>query len=82
MLFDIHAQDWDDELLALFRVPRAMLPRVLDSSDDFGETDPELLGRPIPIAGVAGDQQAAAFGQACLTPGMAKSDLRHRAASR
>ncbi|CAO3440647.1 glycerol kinase GlpK [Azospirillum endophyticum] len=73
MLFDIHAQDWDDELLALFRVPRAMLPRVLDSSDDFGATEPDLLGQPIPIAGVAGDQQAAAFGQACLTPGMAKS---------
>ncbi|MBP2229510.1 glycerol kinase [Azospirillum agricola] len=73
LLFDIHAQEWDDELLALFRVPRAMLPRVLDSADDFGATEAELLGRPIPIAGVAGDQQAAAFGQACLAPGMAKS---------
>ena len=73
MLFDIHRQDWDDELLALFRVPRAMLPRVLDSADDFGTTEPDLLGRPVPIAGVAGDQQAAAFGQACLAPGMAKS---------
>ncbi len=73
MLFDIHTQDWDDELLALFRVPRAMLPRVLDSSDDFGVTEPTLLGAPVPIAGVAGDQQAAAFGQACLSPGMAKS---------
>nr|WP_181449465.1 glycerol kinase GlpK [Azospirillum thermophilum] len=73
LLFDIHRQDWDDELLAIFRVPRAMLPQVLDSADDYGMTVPDLLGAPVPIAGVAGDQQAATFGQSCLEPGMVKS---------
>ena len=72
-LFDIHAQDWDDGLLALFGVPRAMLPEVRDSADDFGETQPDLLGRALPIRGVAGDQHAAVVGQACFTPGMIKS---------
>jgi len=64
-LFDIVAQRWDDELLELFGVPRAILPEVLDCCADFGTAGPELLGRPLPIAGVAGDQQAAAIGQAC-----------------
>ena len=73
MLFDIHHQDWDDELLALFGVPRAMLPDVLDSSAEFGVTTPDILGEPIPITGIAGDQQAATFGQACFEPGMVKS---------
>ncbi len=73
LLFDIHRLDWDDELLALMEVPRAMLPEVRPSSGAFGTTDPDLLGAAIPIAGVAGDQQAATFGQACLRPGMAKT---------
>ena len=70
-LFDIHRQDWDDELLALFGVPRAVLPAVRDNAAAFGETI--LLGGRIPIGGMAGDQQAALVGQACLTPGMVKS---------
>jgi glycerol kinase len=73
LLFDIHAQDWDDELLALFGVPRAILPDVQDNAGIFGETDPDLLGATIPIAGMAGDQQAAVVGQACFDPGSAKS---------
>ncbi len=72
-LFDIHAQAWDDELLSAFRVPRACLPEVCDSAAEFGETEPELFGRPIPILGIAGDQQAAAIGQGCFTPGAVKS---------
>ncbi|MBO1324245.1 glycerol kinase GlpK [Acetobacter sp. TBRC 12305] len=72
-LFDIHRQIWDDELLRLFRVPAALLPEVKDSSTLYGETDPALFGRAIPIAGIAGDQQAAVVGQACFTPGMAKA---------
>jgi len=73
LLFDIHRGDWDDELLRLFDVPRALLPEVKDSSDRFGETAPGLLDRVIPIGGIAGDQQAALIGQACFEPGMAKS---------
>ena len=73
MLFDLARLDWDDELLALLNVPRSVLPRVVPSSGVCGETLPELFGRPLPIAGIAGDQQAATFGQACLTPGMAKN---------
>ena len=73
MLLDIHTLDWDDELLRLFDVPRAMLPKVMPSSGLFGETEADLLGRPLPIAGVAGDQQAATFGQACFEPGAAKN---------
>ncbi len=73
MLFDIRAGAWDEDLLALFGVPRAMLPEVRDCSGDFGETVPELFGRAIPIRGVAGDQQAAMVGQACFSPGMVKS---------
>ncbi len=73
LLFDIHRLDWDDELLEVMDIPRAMLPEVRPSSGDFGATDPSLLGRAIPIRGVAGDQQAATFGQACLRPGLAKN---------
>ncbi len=74
MLMDIHRLAWDDELLRLFGIPRAVLPRIVPSSGVLGETAPGLLGAaPIPIAGVAGDQQAATFGQACLHPGMAKN---------
>ncbi|MCT2558974.1 glycerol kinase GlpK [Tsuneonella sp. YG55] len=73
LLFDIHAQRWDEDLCALFRVPMAMLPAVHDNSHLFGTTAEGLLDAPIPIAGMAGDQQAALFGQACFEPGMAKS---------
>jgi glycerol kinase len=73
LLFNIHTLDWDDELLALLDIPRAMLPRVLPSSALFGATDPKWFGAAIPLAGVAGDQQAATFGQACYDPGMAKN---------
>jgi len=72
MLFDIHRQCWDEELLGAFGVPAAMLPQVLDCADDFGATSRGLLGGEIPVCGVAGDQQAALFGQACLSPGMLK----------
>lgn len=72
-LFNIHTQDWDDDLLALFRVPKALLPGVLDSADDYGVTAAEWLGGPVKVAGVAGDQHAALIGQACFLPGMAKS---------
>jgi len=73
LLFDIHRQDWDDALLAAFRVPRALLPAVCGSVAAFGETDRTLLGGAIPVTGIAGDQQAAAIGQACLAPGMIKA---------
>ena len=73
MLFNIHRQDWDDELLALFGIPRTMLPEVCDSSADFGVADATLFGAAVPVTGVAGDQQAATFGQACFEPGMIKS---------
>jgi glycerol kinase len=72
LLFDIHAQGWE-ELLRLFRVPRALLPEVRDSSTLYGATEAGLFGRAMPIAGIAGDQQAALVGQACFAPGMAKS---------
>jgi glycerol kinase len=71
MLFDIAKGQWDDELLEIFGVPHSMLPEVRSSSEVYGETS--LLGRPVPIAGIAGDQQAALFGQACLKPGMVKN---------
>ncbi len=73
LLYNIHTLDWDDELLELLDIPRAMLPEVLDSSGEFGQTAEEWLGCPIPITGVAGDQQAATFGQACFEPGAAKN---------
>ena len=73
MLYDIHRGCWDDDLLELFGVPRSVLPEVLDSSAPFGETDPELLGRRIPVTGVAGDQHAATFGQTAFEPGATKA---------
>jgi glycerol kinase len=73
MLFNIHTGDWDDELLALLRVPRPILPEVYPSAHAFGMVAPEILGEAVPIAGIAGDQQAALFGQACHRPGMAKN---------
>jgi len=71
LLFDIHAGDWDDELLELLQIPRVMLPAIVPSSSVCGTAS--LDGIEIPIAGIAGDQQAALFGQACLTPGLAKN---------
>ena len=73
LLFDIHTQRWDDDLLAALRVPRSLLPDVRDSADDYGTTLEAVLGAAIPIAGVAGDQQAATVGQCCFEPGMIKS---------
>lgn len=73
LLFNIHDQCWDQELLALFNVPAALLPEVKDSAAEFGTIDASVLGAEIPVLGMAGDQQAAAFGQCCFKPGMAKS---------
>src|SRR5260370_151580 len=73
LVCDIRRQDWDDALLALFRVPRALLPEVRNNAADFGGTAAELFGAPIAVAGMAGDQQAAMIGQACFAPGMIKS---------
>jgi glycerol kinase len=73
MLFNIHSLEWDDELLALLGVPRSMLPEVRSSSEVFGHTATSLFSVPVPIAGIAGDQQAALFGQMCLAPGMVKN---------
>ncbi|MBL8850659.1 MAG: glycerol kinase GlpK [Planctomycetaceae bacterium] len=73
LLFNIHTLDWDDELLKIIGVPRAMLPQVLPSSHRYGETEASLLGGAIAITGNAGDQQAATFGQACFAPGEAKN---------
>ncbi|WGI27022.1 glycerol kinase GlpK [Halomonas alkaliantarctica] len=72
-LFNIHTQEWDEELLTLFNIPANLMPDVKDSSDDFGTTETHWLGAALPIAGVAGDQQAALVGQACFQPGMGKS---------
>ena len=77
LLYNIHSLDWDDELLRILRVPRAMLPEVRGSSEVYGQTSDEWFGGPVPIAAVAGDQQAATFGQACFSPGMAEEYLRH-----
>lgn len=73
LMFNIHTLSWDDELLEVLGIPRSMLPRVAASSEVVGHTDPELFGQALPIAGIAGDQQAATFGQACMRPGMAKN---------
>ncbi|AJC16636.1 glycerol kinase GlpK [Pandoraea sputorum] len=73
MLFNIHTLEWDDELLALLDVPRSMLPEVRSSSEVYGHTATPLFSAPVPIAGIAGDQQAALFGQMCLSPGMVKN---------
>ncbi|MGB4198627.1 MAG: glycerol kinase GlpK [Tepidanaerobacteraceae bacterium] len=73
MLFNIHTLDWDDEILAELNIPRAMLPKPMPSSHVYGYTTTEVFGGEVPIAGDAGDQQAALFGQACYSPGMAKN---------
>ncbi len=73
LLYNIHDQRWDDALLERFRVPRALMPEVKDSADAYGECESELFGAAIPVTGIAGDQQAAAIGQACFAPGMIKS---------
>ena len=72
-LFNIHEQCWDNALLDLFRVPEAILPRVMDTADDFGLTEKNILGASIPVGALVGDQQAALVGQGCLTRGMLKS---------
>lgn len=73
LIFNLHTLDWDDELLSVLDVPRAMLPEVLPSSHRFGEMTADWLGAAVPIGGDAGDQQAATFGQACFAPGEAKN---------
>ncbi len=73
LLYDIRNNRWDEDLCRLLGVPVSMLPEVKDSADDFGTTDPGVIGRAVPILGVAGDQQAATLGQACFKPGMVKS---------
>ncbi|HEX5676598.1 MAG TPA: glycerol kinase GlpK [Alcanivorax sp.] len=73
MLFNIHSQCWDDDLLRLFDIPAALLPEVRDSAGEFGQTAPRVLGAAVPVTGIAGDQQAALVGQACFQPGMVKS---------
>jgi len=73
LIYNIHENRWDDELCRLLNIPMSLLPEVKDSADDFGTTETEFFGRPLPILGVAGDQQAATVGQACFEPGMVKS---------
>ena len=73
LLFDIHTLTWDQELLELFDIPESILPEVASSSEVYAHTDPNLLGEAVPIAGIAGDQQAALFGQLCTQPGMVKN---------
>lgn len=72
-LYNIRTHEWDKELLSIFNVPASMMPVVKECADDFGQSTPDLFGRAIPIAGVAGDQQAAAIGQACFSKGSIKS---------
>ena len=73
MVCDIHKAEWDDDLLKALKIPRSVLPRICSSSEIYGETTKALFGAPIPIAGIAGDQQAALFGQMCTKPGMVKN---------
>jgi glycerol kinase len=73
MLFNIHELKWDNELVELFEIPPSMLPEVKSCSEIYAETDPSIFGSAVPIAGIAGDQQAALFGQMCIKPGMLKS---------
>ncbi len=73
LLYGIEAGGWSDEMLDLLKVPRSLLPEVLGNADAFGEMDDDILGRPIPIRGVAGDQQAALMGQGCVNPGEMKA---------
>ncbi|MGR3572813.1 glycerol kinase GlpK [Brevirhabdus sp.] len=73
LLYDIHEGNWSEEICALLDIPTAMLPEIHDCAGHFGDTDPALFGRALPVLGIAGDQQAASMGQACFTPGMLKS---------
>lgn len=73
LLYDLARRDWEDSLLALFGVPREILPEIVRSAGVIGDTDPVFLGRALPIAGIAGDQQSALFGQGCVQPGLAKN---------
>lgn len=73
LLLDLQSLDWDETMLSLFEIPRSVLPEIRSSSEVIAETEPSLLGEAIPIAGIAGDQHAALFGQACHSPGMAKN---------
>ncbi len=73
MLFNIHTMKWDDELLTLFDIPRSILPEVKESSEVYGHTKTTIFATKVPIAGIAGDQQAALFGQQCIKPGMVKN---------
>lgn len=73
MLFNINRLEWDEELLAIFEIPKSLLPEVKSSSEIFGETSGQLLGTKVPISGIAGDQQAALFGHICVKPGMVKN---------
>ncbi|MCU0480870.1 MAG: glycerol kinase GlpK, partial [Anaerolineae bacterium] len=73
MLYDIHKKWWSNTILTRFNIPQSILPQVVPSSMVYGETEPNLFGKPIPIAGIAGDQQAATFGQACFSAGLAKN---------
>jgi glycerol kinase len=73
MIYNIHRKEWDKELMALFDIPQSILPEVKSSSEIYGETSGDILSHKIPIAGIAGDQQAALFGQLCIQPGMAKT---------
>lgn len=75
LLFNIQTLEWDEELLDLFTIPRSMLPEVRQSSEVYGETNTPVFSTPIPIAGIAGDQQAALFGQMCTQPGMVKTPM-------
>lgn len=73
MLFNIHTQSWDDKLLSLLGIEKELLPKVVDTSEVIGMLDPAILGRPIPVAALAGDQHASLFGQACFSKGMVKN---------
>lgn len=73
LMFNIHTQQWDAQMLELLGIPASLLPEVMDCAAEFGTTDADLLGAAIPVAGMAGDQQAALIGQACFKPGMVKS---------
>src|SRR5690554_7508440 len=73
MLFNIHSQQWDQDLLCLFDIPQSLLPEVKDSASNFGVIDKQWLDGEVLVGGMVGDQQAALIGQACLQPGMAKT---------
>lgn len=73
MMLNVETLEWDDELLAAYHIPKSMLPEIVDCSGKFAETDPQIFGETIPISGMAGDQQAASFGQTCFDQGMVKN---------